>query len=358
MKQYKISFLIPISFTFFLLLDVFILQKMEFQNYFENYGIILTTFSFSKVVAGGLSILTQFLIQKIFSKDDKPEILIKGGKDSIWLELLYYSIVSFLDILNWGYYFYPIFILNKTGNIILEIVPKGIILISSSLFCILLLNYKLYRHHILALVIYILGLVAVFICLTIKMIDMKELSSIFALLVLGCICCLGTSVKEIAEKWLMYFKFKNPFIILIAEGIVGTVVFGLVFILALKEGEEGLYYAFDFETNFGMLIVFFISSLFVNFFNIQMNNKYFPSLRAIADSMYGFQIFLLWKNNENFMYLFSGIIPMFIGSLIYNEIIVIPFCNLEIFTKAAVDERVRLEQLRLNRDSMMDLLPS
>lgn len=358
MKQYKTSFLFPISFTFFLLLDVFFLQKMELQNYFENYGVILTAFSLSKVIAGGLSILIRFLIQKIFSKDDKPETLSKGGKDSIWLELLYYSIVSFLDLLNWGYYFYPAFILNKTGNIILEIVPKGIILISSSLFCILLLNYKLYRHHILALAFYIFGLVVVFISMCIQINGDKEMPTIFSLVILGCVCCLGTSVKEIAEKWLMYFKFKDPFIILISEGIVGSIMFGLVFILALKEGEMGLYYSFDFDSNFGTLVLFFCSSIFVNIFNIQMNNKYFPSLRAVGDSMYEFQIFLLWGSNEKFIYLFIGIIPMFIGSLIYNEIIIIPFCNLDIFTKAAVDERVRLEQLRLNRDSMMDLLPS
>ena len=359
MKQYKTSFIFPIVFTFCLLLDVFFLQQFKLVKYMKNYGIIITTLFIAKFIAGGVCIFAQKLIGKMCSGDDKPEITNVGSRESYFMELVYYLIISILDLLNWGYYLYPLYINNEKQSVLLEFIPKGFILIVSSLFCKLLLNYKLYRHHFVALVIYGIGMIVLFVLLLTSSLKDLELGGLFIRLILGIACCIGTSVKEIAEKWLMYFKFKSPFWILFYEGLIGIIGSILFFIVCNNDTSIPLYYSFDFSQNFGWLLLFFFTTIFLHFFNIQLNNKFSPSFRAIADTIFSLEFYMLWDETlENSLIIFCGLIPMFIGSLIYNEIIVLPFLSLDKFTKAAVDERVRQEQYRLNRDSMMNLLPS
>lgn len=360
MKQYKTSFLFPILFTFCLLLDVFFLQQLKLEKYLKNYGVIIITLFISKLLSGIFGFVVQILINIIYRGDDKPEISNVGSRESYFMELLYYFIISILDLLNWCYYFYPLYIKNDSQSAILEFIPKGFILLASSLFCKLLLNYKIYRHHFVGLVIYGIGMVILFVLLLLNVLTQGELGEIFIRVILGIACCIGTSVKEISEKWLMYFKFKNPFWILLYEGIIGGIGSILFFIVFNDDTTNiSFIYSFDFAKNTWWLFSFGLVTIFLHFFNIQLNNKFSPTFRAIADTIFSLEFYMLWDESfKNQLIIFIGLIPMFIGSLIYNEIIVLPFLSLDKFTKAAVDERVRIEQLRLNRDSMMDLLPN
>lgn len=359
MKQYKTSFIFPIIFTFCLLLDVFFLQQFSMVKYMKNYGVIITTLFFAKFAAGSFSILIQKCLAKILRGDDKPEITNVGSRESYFMELLYYLIISILDLLNWGYYLYPLYIKSEKQSAILEFIPKGFILIVSSLFCKLLLNYKLYRHHFVALGIYGIGMIVLFVILLTNILSNEQLGGIFIRMILGIACCIGTSVKEIAEKWLMYFKFKSPFWILFYEGLIGSIGSLLFFMIFNNDTNIPFNYSFDFSKNFLWLSFFFLTTVCLHIFNIQLNNKFSPSFRAIADTIFSLEFYMLWDESlASYAIIYAGLIPMFIGSLIYNEIIVLPFLSLDQFTKAAVDERVRIEQLRLNRDSMMDLLPS
>ena len=360
MKQYKTSFIFPILFTFCLLLDVFFLQQLKMEKYLKNYGVIIITLFFSKIVSGLFGFGIQKLLSIILRGDDKPEITNVGSRESYFMELLYYFIISILDLLNWSYYFYPLYIKHDSQSAILEFIPKGFILLASSLFCKQLLNYKIYRHHFVGLVIYGIGMIILFVLLLMTLLNQEQLGGILIKVILGIACCIGTSVKEIAEKWLMYFKFKNPFWILLYEGIIGAIGSILFFIVFNDDTSNiSVMYSFDFAINKWWIIVFGIVTIFLHFFNIQLNNKFSPSFRAIADTIFSLEFYMLWDESlMNRSIIFIGLIPMFIGSLIYNEIIVLPFLSLDQFTKAAVDERVRIEQLKLNRDSMMDLLPS
>ena len=128
MKQYKTSFIFPIVFTFCLLLDVFFLQQFKLVKYMKNYGIIITTLFIAKFIAGGVCIFAQKLIGKMCSGDDKPEITNVGSRESYFMELVYYLIISILDLLNWGYYLYPLYIKNEKQSVLLEFIPKGFIL--------------------------------------------------------------------------------------------------------------------------------------------------------------------------------------------------------------------------------------
>ena len=145
MKQYKTSFIFPILFTFCLLLDVFFLQQLKMEKYLKNYGVIIITLFFSKIVSGLFGFGIQKLLSIIFRGDDKPEITNVGSRESYFMELLYYFIISILDLLNWSYYLYPLYIKHDSQSAILEFIPKGFILLASSLFCKQLLNYKIYH---------------------------------------------------------------------------------------------------------------------------------------------------------------------------------------------------------------------
>ena len=356
MRQYKISYLSPLFATLFLILSGFCIYRLDLEQNLANYGLVLIIFFISKLISGVILKLGGIIINQIYGLGKANS----STKEKVMTVFAYYFILAILDVVGWTFYFYPLFLLNHQHDIvIIEFVSKGFILITSGYFCYLLLHEKFHTHKLVALIIYIIGLILTFVLLILQ--TNSQFLSTFTWFLFGTTCCLGLIIKEIGEKWMMYYQFRNQADILIIEGIISAIgSIGTYFLLFKKDDDTfitGLSVIFG-NGKWVKVVMFMICSGLTCLFNIDTNNKFFPSFRAIEDVLFEMQFFIYWGDgNNNLLVLFIGLTPMLIGCLIYNEVLVIPLCGLDENTKAAIDERARFEAQLDRRPSNMNLLP-
>ena len=356
MRQYKTSYLSPLFATLFLILSGFCIYRLELQQNLANYGLVLIVFFISKLISGVILKLGGIIINRIYGLGKANS----STKEKVMTVFAYYFILAILDVVGWTFYFYPLFLLNHQKDIvIIEFVSKGFILITSGYFCYLLLHEKFHAHKLVALIIYLVGLIATFVLLIYQ--TNSQFLSTFAWFLFGTTCCLGLIIKEIGEKWMMYYQFRNQADILVIEGIISTIGSIATYFLLFKKENDSVKVGLETILSDGgwlKVVMFMVCSGLTCLFNIDTNNKFFPSFRAIEDVLFEMQLFIYWEEgNNNLLVLFIGLTPMLIGCLIYNEVLVIPLCRLDENTKAAIDERARFEAQLDRRPSNMNLLP-
>ena len=361
MKTYKVSFIYPLLYTLCLILVSFFLNKMEIQtDSLLTYGTLILLVFIVKFVSGIVCLFVMFILSKIGLQDDVSMSFSFSKRESKKIMVMYYIILTVLNLVGWFYYLYPTFQLNQKDDVFFEFVPKSLILVMTSIFCRQLLGEKFVIHRIGGLVLNCFGFLFIFITFSIN--EAAILTSLTWLLI-GMVCALAISVKEVGEKWLMFYQYINPFNILLYEGTVGIVISFIVYFIALfilstdvkAEMANGISVL---SHNTFAFIGFIVSIAFETIFSVQTNSKFYPSFRAIADSMFCLQVYVLWNGaNNNLLILYIGILPMLVGSLLYNEVLVFPFLGCDQHTRANIDERLRMEDQRRDRPSFLGLLP-
>lgn len=172
----------------------------------------------------------------------------------------------------------------------------------------LVLHFKYYKHHLVAIMIIFVGLIIDSIVNT----KYKEDVNVYLYIVLMFLCSLFEALQDVLEKYLMEKMYVDPLLMLGGEGIVGVIVVGCSFFLvnnvecSFKSGlcyygnskvddlYQGLHFLF---THYKHLIAKAISFVFLvsyNVFRVLMNFHYTPAHRMIPKT---FRRFLMWLIN-------------------------------------------------------------
>ena len=238
---------------------------------------------------------------------------------------------------------------------------KNIQIVFSGLLSIFILKTRFEMHQGIAIGIIMLGLVIVNI---VNILKLENRDNVFIGLGIIANFCLS-SLLEVLEKYLMETHFIPPFKLKFLEGIIGLGIIITPAIFAIAgidfeslKGKEGSILSLSVY-----IVIYFLSELGTNSLNILTNFYYSPTQRSLTDVLSSFlwntylSIFIPEKVEE-FMFQVIGIVlgyPIsFIGTLIYNELIVIHLCGMDKETKNEMLKRSKAEQIDLDSKLFMD----
>ena len=256
-----------------------------------------------------------------------------------------------------------ILFVTRENEVRVELLMKLLSTLLTVFLTILVLKYKYYKHHILGLIIVSVALISMTIVDVV--IYKKEKNSDLLMAILFFLTYLFSSVQEVFEKYLIDIKFVNPFALLAFEGFGGLIttsclllVFSYVgcFSSAICETnlEKIWTLIFDNTEILILILIMYVSIAIFNSFRILTNQHYTPTHRSISDSIASFLAWILkltipyFSNNTTVKdkedYIKNTIIGilyviMIIGVLIFLEIIILTFCDLDRNTKEKINAR-------------------
>ena len=239
---------------------------------------------------------------------------------------------------------------------------KNIQIVFSGLLSIFILKTRFEMHQGIAIGIIMLGLVIVNI---VNILKLENRDNVFIGLGIIANFCLS-SLLEVLEKYLMETHFIPPFKLKFLEGIIGLGIIITPAIFAIA--------GIDFESLKGKagsnlslsvyIVLYFLCELGTNSLNILTNFYYSPTQRSLTDVLTSFlwniylSIFIPINNKLIFVPQIIGVVlgyPIsFIGTLIYNELIVIHLCGMDKETKNEMLKRSKAEQIDLDSKLFMD----
>ena len=201
------------------------------------------------------------------------------------------------------------------------------------------LKLPLYRHHYAGLIIISVG----FIIFSIPSLFYKlNIQDIYII----CLSLGGNviySILEIMEKWMMDFKFISPFETVGIQGMFGFII--LSFISIFK--SNWISYSDFKKEEIKDIIAYVFASTGYNIFNHLTNKNLGPSHRVICDcfiSIVTIIYTIVSKISQDKLYItILGIMLIFIGIILYNEVIIINCCKIDENTKIKIDNRVTEE---------------
>lgn len=250
---------------------------------------------------------------------------------------------------------------------VMGIIPKGFIIFFTCIACSFLLKYKLYNHKVLSLFIILIGIVIYTSSLLIWFFEshLEVLTTIdknhrrlgLEYMFFMFLVSITLAIQEVTEKWLLHYKFFNPFFILLFEGCSQMILL-LVYIILSNHSFPTEFFSSKTYTWFTILYTF--NRIIQEIMRIQTNNHFTPSHRAISDALNSFFLtfcFLFIKDvpNWNGKYIalsMLGYSLCFIGTLIYNEFIILNFGGFNRYTKEHVEKRAIDDLLDANQEYM------
>ena len=253
---------------------------------------------------------------------------------------------------------------NNILNIQLNEELKFIKLLFISLLCKLVLSHKLYRHQISAMVLILIGMGINLSTLLILKINVIQHNNTLKAIGLFLLCFIISSIQVVGEKYL-FNKYKiSPYDLMFYEGLFG------VFFLSISEGflyyftcpnfisecNHGDHYniTFDFITLFQKnqnfllyILLWLLCNAYINYFGRQAVFYYSPTTESISDALGSIVFFIYVKfiiapSDDPYI---KSIIPfigyffIILGSLMYNEIIILYVFGLEENTMKEVSKR-------------------
>ena len=175
---------------------------------------------------------------------------------------------------------------------------------------------------------------------------------------------INISLTGVIGYYLGVYDFLNPFLILMIEGI-------FVFIMSIiysidKDSFRGIIIQYQKNSTINfillifLLILYFISSAFMNVYKIYCNVIYSPMERSFSKYFFApfFNIlYFLWKkdfHNDYSYFLICEIIGLIIDffGCVYNEYIIIYYCGLEYDTSHSIAHRALEKERYSGRDTL------
>lgn len=218
------------------------------------------------------------------------------------------------------------------------------------------LHYPFHRHHAVSLSFIAVGMILI--CLkSFRNISPNYENIINTILYL--VCYLLYVIQDIIEKYVMEKEYISPFRLLLYEGIIGMGISLVVFILSfgvpfqvlfgtditnnlLSSLGEVFTSIKDKKIHIALYALFLFSSCGYNLFIVLTNYYFYPSHINVSDTLSLLGFWLLLEENDNGWYHILkvvGFIFIFIGGLIYNEIIIVYFFGLGEYTRKEIRER-------------------
>jgi drug/metabolite transporter (DMT)-like permease len=262
---------------------------------------------------------------------------------------------------------------------------RGSLIFFTALFSVIFLKNKLYRHNYLAMVIVISGLIMVGLASQVFPAPIpdgrpkgSETKNSFWGIILVVIAQVFSATQFIVEEKFMKGYHCDPLKAVGWEGIWGASLYAIILIIFQfipcdpdasitkmicapnDKGEwwlEDTAFAFKQIGNNGLLMFFVIlyicSIAIFNYVGISVAKYASSPARAVVDTVrtivvWGFFLmpFIYKCDRESFNWLqLVGFIFLVLGTVIYNEVLVLPFLGLNMYTKKAIKEKEDAEKL-------------
>ena len=249
---------------------------------------------------------------------------------------------------------------------------RGLLIIFDALFYYFVLKLPKLRHQVFCLII--IGSCLLIVIVT--EIIFQEINiflsyeRFFLVFILSFIGQFFNAMIDFSEKYLFEFNNMNPFYALFFEGISG---FFFSIIISIKNNPFKEIIEFkknktpsEFIILIFCLILFLILSGLKNLFRVSTTKIFTPmattSLEYILNPIYFIVYFSLGedfmtKRKRNYAYFFINlIIGLIISffSLVFNELLILFFCNLDKDTHLQISKRSAQKQNRINLDQLSD----
>ena len=329
------------------------------KDYQLPYFIIIF---FSKIFSGFLYIINKYIINKnllsskLFLRNSRIYHLNINSKKKIKI-LIYIIIISALEVI---YNFEYIRTLRKRSLIEMKIGFTFFV----PIFTYFILKTKYYRHHFVSLIIGFVGFI--FIILSLIFSNNEYISFNIGQQLKLLIYSIPFSLSLVLMSYLFRHYFINPFVFLFFDGIF-CLFFSFIFILLEDINKIDLFltnlrnfaflvkkweifalfllillFSFLYYASTIITIYLFSPTLFV------MNDILFPIIRWIIDSI----VFIIkGKEINKIQSIFEciGYIFLYIACVIFNEIVICNFCNLNYNTYQQIKKR-GIEDTKDNND--------
>ena len=222
---------------------------------------------------------------------------------------------------------------------------------------------EFHRHHILSIVIIVI-LEFVLTIISISIINQSTIESKFILAItmkclLILLCDFYFSSRYVTEKWLMDKKYISPYYLLFLEGLISTVLnlslMGLFTSFKCDFNYLGDFCGrrvtlFDFSVFFGdikthwlYVLSFYIISAGIELFITLSNKNTTPAYRPIFDMLPAILGLFLYMDNSYILIKFLIYCVIIFATLIYNEIVILHFCGLDVNIVDNIELRGELE---------------
>ena len=214
----------------------------------------------------------------------------------------------------------------------------------------LILNIKISSHQFIGIIFIIVGTIyLILINIFINHINDLNIFDVFSLFFNLILFCLSIVIK----KYLLDKYYVSPFFILLLEGIIG-IIFDFIIISFLINSNyikiidiKNFFILIYKSGNIFWVIFYFIFAGITEMCIIITNFYFTPTMIGVSDFI---TIFLVGVLSNIHLNLYIGIIIIIIGCLIYNELIIFKFCNLERHTKKYIISRSIIDIALLNND--------
>ena len=296
------------------------------------------------------------------------KILSPDRKIKIYILIFFAAFFDWIQFLIWTVNV-PKFI-GISGSIVSRL--SGFTTIADALFYYYILRLHIFKHQIFSLIV-------IGICLILVIISEFLFQEINVFLTYGdfilvlaftFVCQVLNAFIDSIEKYLYEYDFLNPFYTLMLEGLFGFFLSFMYFLIpgylvdlinVYKSYSTGQSILFTF-----LLILYIILSGGRNIFRVVTTKLYSPMARALTDyflnpiyNIYDFSMGndFLNKEGRNIPYFIINLIMSFIVSIcgcVYNEFMILFFCELEINTHDQISKRAttasELENMKSDQD--------
>ena len=357
---YSLMFVI---FNFLRKADSIIMKK-----YAEYHGsLLLTVLMFlADFISGLIAYLynLKYLREKKASKFMGIELIQASSDimppDSCFKIYILIFFVSFIDFVEYILSSCYIPVRFKDLSISLEWRLKSVIICMSALLCYFSLKFPIFKHQLITILTILFCLLIVIITELIVLTQVKNysLSNVSKVIFLMIIDHIFNSSIDVIEKYLLEYDFINPYLLLMMEGLFGTILSLLLRIQVNPLKIITTIYNGSSSKTFTYLIVcivlYFLLSCGRNIYRITTNKLYSPTHKALFDYIlvplliiyyYTWDVDFQINGKRVFFYFFVNLIVSFIMvfcGLIYNELIIIFICGLEYDTHYEVSRRAKM----------------
>ena len=269
---------------------------------------------------------------------------------------------SFFDFVQFVLSLYTPKFMNISGS--LESRLGGFLTIFDALFYYYILRFPIFRHQFLSLIVIGICLLIVIICEFIfqGFNIFLTVGDFILVLVLSFLRQFSSSMVDSIEKYLFEFNHINPLKILMFEGLFGF-IYTFIYCLVNDPLEDiRNYQNKNDSSNFILLIfslvLYLILSGLKNSFRVMTTKIYTPMTTTFLDYILNpFYMIYYFLMDEDFIKDGKKNIPHFVINLIltliisffgcvYNEFIILFFCELEIDTHQQVSQRASITKER------------
>ena len=145
------------------------------------------------------------------------------------------------------------------------------------------------------------------------------------------------------------------------QGVIQLIgIFLIGWLIAMKNNQLSFYFiGLLFKQRIVVIVISFISGIIMNISGLETSNQSSPTLKSLADALFLIQYFVIWDQKEQHdILLYCGLLPFLLGVMIFNNIIILPFSNLDLYTDNSIilrGKKDESEEMQIEGLSMVSL---